>query len=114
LIACHPTSAQAQEYYRHCIIDHADWSAVDAILAKQKITRDSVDAEEFEANGMGGSPIVGDPDFVAQELANLSKAGLKGIGVSFVNYGRELPYFVAEVLLLLERLGLREPQKVLA
>jgi len=57
---------------------------------------------------------VGDPDFVAQELADLSKAGLKGIGVSFVNYGTELPYFVAEVLPRLERLGLREPQKVLA
>jgi hypothetical protein len=29
----------------------------------------------------GGLPIVGDPDLVAQELANLSKAGLKEIGV---------------------------------
>jgi hypothetical protein len=55
---------------------------------------------------MGGLPIVGDPDLVAQELANLSKAGLKEIGVSFVNYGRELPYFAAEVLPRVERLGL--------
>jgi alkanesulfonate monooxygenase SsuD/methylene tetrahydromethanopterin reductase-like flavin-dependent oxidoreductase (luciferase family) len=63
---------------------------------------------------MGGLPIIGDPDSVAQELAKLSKAGLRGIGVSFVNYGKELPYFVTEVLPRLERLGLREPLKAVA
>ena len=34
--------------------------------------------------------------------------GLTGIAVSFVNYLDELPYFCAEVLPRLERLGLRE------
>jgi alkanesulfonate monooxygenase SsuD/methylene tetrahydromethanopterin reductase-like flavin-dependent oxidoreductase (luciferase family) len=120
VITCRPTKAEAEEYYRHCIIDNADWSAVDAILAKRKITRDGVGDDEFErmrrhqANGMGGLPIVGDPDFVAQELSNLSRAGLRGIGMSFVNYGKELPYFASEVLPRLERLGLREPQKAFA
>jgi alkanesulfonate monooxygenase SsuD/methylene tetrahydromethanopterin reductase-like flavin-dependent oxidoreductase (luciferase family) len=120
VITCCRTKTEAEEYYRHCIIDHADWSAVDAILGKRKITRSSVGSDEFErqrrhqANGMGGLPIVGDPDHVARELTNLSKAGLRGIGVSFVNYGRELPYFIAEVLPRLERVGLREPQKAFA
>jgi len=31
----------------HCIFDNADWSAVDAILAKRKITAEAVGAEEF-------------------------------------------------------------------
>ena len=61
-----------------------------------------------QANGMGGLPIVGDPDFVARELATLSEAGLNGIGVAFVNYLDELPYFCDEVLPRLERRGLRE------
>jgi len=111
---CRPTRAEAEEYYRHCIFDRADWSAVDSILAKRKVTAEAVGAEEFarrrahQANGMGGLPIVGDPDQVTQELANLSRAGLTGIGISLVNYVDELPYFCSEVLPRLERLGLRQ------
>ena len=56
---------------------------------------------------MGGLPIVGDPDLVASELADLSKAGLRGIAVSLVNYVDELPYFLDEVIPRLRRLELR-------
>jgi alkanesulfonate monooxygenase SsuD/methylene tetrahydromethanopterin reductase-like flavin-dependent oxidoreductase (luciferase family) len=52
--------------------------------------------------------MVGDPDDVANALADLSKAGLTGIAISLVNYLDELPYFCAEVLPRLERMGLRE------
>ena len=37
---------------------------------------------------MGGLLMVGDPDRIAQTLADLSQAGLRGIGFSFVNYLR--------------------------
>ena len=63
---------------------------------------------EHQANGMGGLPLVGDPDTVARELAQLAAAGLTGIAVSFVNYLDELPYFCAEVLPRLARSELRE------
>jgi FMNH2-dependent dimethyl sulfone monooxygenase len=59
------------------------------------------------AQGMGGLPIVGDPDFVAKQLADLSRAGLTGIGVSLVNYAQELPFFCDEVLPRLVRMGVR-------
>jgi dimethylsulfone monooxygenase len=42
------------------------------------------------------------------QLAQLAKAGLRGIGISFVNYLDELPYFCDEVLPRLARVGLRE------
>ena len=78
-------------------------------ITPQTHTRDEFDRLRNEqANGMGGLPIVGDPDRVARELATLSAAGLTGIGVSFVNYADELPYFCDEVLPRLARLGLRE------
>ena len=86
---------------------------MDEILAAKHITADRVPADRFQtlrrqqANGMGGLPLVGDPDDVASQLAQLARAGLRGIGVSFVNYLDELPYFCAEVLPRLERLGLR-------
>jgi alkanesulfonate monooxygenase SsuD/methylene tetrahydromethanopterin reductase-like flavin-dependent oxidoreductase (luciferase family) len=57
---------------------------------------------------MGGLPVVGDPDHVADQLIDLSKAGLTGIALSLVNYVAELPFFCDEVLPRLARAGLRE------
>jgi alkanesulfonate monooxygenase SsuD/methylene tetrahydromethanopterin reductase-like flavin-dependent oxidoreductase (luciferase family) len=114
VVTCRPTAREAEDYYRHCIVDNADWRAVDNILAMKNITPETHGPEEFrrfrnhQANGMGGLPLVGDPDTVTREMAQLSAAGLTGIAVSFVNYLDELPYFCAEVLPRLARLGLRE------
>ena len=113
VVTCRPTQKQAEEYYRYALIENGDWSAVDGILAKKKISVATVGEEEFQrqrqgyVNGMGGLLMVGDPDQIAQTLANLSKAGLRGIGFSFVNYLKELPYFCDEVLPRLERMGVR-------
>jgi alkanesulfonate monooxygenase SsuD/methylene tetrahydromethanopterin reductase-like flavin-dependent oxidoreductase (luciferase family) len=115
-VVCRPTQGEADDYYRHAMIDHADWEAVDGMLEQRKVTRDKVSPEEYEARrrytaavAIGGYPFVGTPDKVADELANLNRAGLRGIAVSFVNYLDELPYFCEEVLPRLERMGLRGP-----
>ena len=113
VVTCRPTQKEAEEYYRYALIENGDWSAVDGILAKKKISVATVGEEEFQRqrqgyiNGMGGLLMIGDPDQIAQTLADLNKAGLRGIGFSFVNYLRELPYFCDEVLPRLERLGVR-------
>jgi FMNH2-dependent dimethyl sulfone monooxygenase len=113
VITCRPSRKEAEERYRYCAVEQADWSAVDLILAKKNITVHNHSPADFEmkrnqyANGMGGLPVVGDPDTVAEQLANLSRAGLRGIGISFVNYTDELPYFCDEVLPRLTRLGVR-------
>ena len=114
VVTCRPTLREAEEYYRHCIVDNADWRAVDNILAMKNVTAEQHAPAAFQrlrnhqANGMGGLPLIGDPDSVAQQLAQLAAAGLTGIAVSFVNYLDELPYFCAEILPRLARLGLRE------
>ena len=59
---------------------------------------------------MGGLLMVGYPDQIAQTLADLSRAGLRGIGFSFVNYLDELPFLCDEVPPRLERMGCRQPQ----
>jgi alkanesulfonate monooxygenase SsuD/methylene tetrahydromethanopterin reductase-like flavin-dependent oxidoreductase (luciferase family) len=114
VITCRPTDAEAEAYYRHVVVDHADWSAVDSILALRNIRAEDHDPETFRrlrddyANGMSGLPINGSPDTVAATLAQLSAAGFTGVAVSLVNYVDELPFFCAEVLPRLARLGLRE------
>jgi dimethylsulfone monooxygenase len=117
VVTCRPTTREAQDYYRHAVIDNADWAAVDNILAMRNITPQKHSPEEFQrlrnhqANGMGGLPFVGDPDSVARDIAPLAGLGLKGIAVSFVNYLDELPYFCAEVLPRLARSGLRDSRE---
>ena len=114
VVTCRPTAKEAEDYYRHSIVDNADWRAVDNILAMKNVTPQTHGKAEFrrirehQANGMGGLPFVGDPDAVAHQMAQLTAAGLTGIAVSFVNYLDELPYFCDEILPRLARLGLRE------
>lgn len=113
VVTLRPNMKEAQDYYRHAVIDGADWNAVRDILALKKISPETVGQAEYDlkrnqyANGMGGLPIVGDPDHVAGMFADLSKAGLRGIGISMVNYADELPLFVDEVLPRLKEMGVR-------
>jgi alkanesulfonate monooxygenase SsuD/methylene tetrahydromethanopterin reductase-like flavin-dependent oxidoreductase (luciferase family) len=113
VVTCRPTRKEAEEYFRHCIVEQADWSAVDGILALKNISPQTVPMQEYllkrsqYAQGMGGLPIVGDPDTVAAQLADLSKAGLTGIAISLVNYLEELPFFCDAVIGRLRHRGLR-------
>jgi dimethylsulfone monooxygenase len=116
-VICRSSQQEADDYYQHVNIDNADWGALDGMLANKSITPQSVGAQEYEAkrryfaaNAVGGYPFVGTPDKIADELATISRAGVLGIGLSFVNYLAEVPYFCDEVLPRLERAGVRVPR----
>ena len=113
-VICRPTQREAEDYYRHAIIESADWDAIDGMLANKSITPQTIPPEEyavkrryFASHAIGGYPFVGTPDRVADELATISQAGVRGIALSFVNYLAELPYFRDEVLPRLVRHGVR-------
>ena len=113
-VVCRASQQEAEDYYRHAIIENADWGAIDGMLANKHMTPQTLGPDEyaqkrqyFASRAIGGYPFVGTPDRVADELAGISKAGIRGIGLSFVNYLDELPYFCAEVLPRLARLGVR-------
>jgi alkanesulfonate monooxygenase SsuD/methylene tetrahydromethanopterin reductase-like flavin-dependent oxidoreductase (luciferase family) len=114
-VICRPSQREADDYYHYANVENADWGAIERMLALRDITPDKVPAEEFAkrrqyfaANAIGGYPYVGTPDKIADELASLARAGLRGVALSFVNYLDDLPYFCDEVLPRLTRLGLRE------
>ena len=113
-VVCRPSQQEADNYYRYAIIDNADWSAIERMLELRNITPRNFSPDEYVAkrqyfagNAIGGYPFVGTPDRVAEELAMISQAGVRGIGLSFVNYLAEVPYFCDEVLPRLQRAGLR-------
>src|SRR5882724_3298634 len=114
-VVCRPTQKEAEEYYRYAIVEQAEWGTVDGMLQIKNITPATVGEEEykkkreyFAARAIGGYPFVGSPDHVAEELALLSRGGIRGIGFSMVNYLDELPFFRDEVLPRLAKMGVRE------
>jgi alkanesulfonate monooxygenase SsuD/methylene tetrahydromethanopterin reductase-like flavin-dependent oxidoreductase (luciferase family) len=114
-ITCRPTRKEAEDYFNYAAYENADFDAIEQLMAQRKITRESAGDAEFERQrklfclGYSGLPMVGTPDDIAEKLAELSNAGLSGIGISFINYLAELPYFCEEVLPRLVRMGIREP-----
>jgi FMNH2-dependent dimethyl sulfone monooxygenase len=113
-VICRPTQKEADDYYQHAIIENADWGAIDGMLANKSITPQTIPPEEyyakrryFASHAVGGYPFIGTPDRVAEELEYISKAGVRGIALSFVNYLNEVPYFCDEVLPRLARQGVR-------
>jgi dimethylsulfone monooxygenase len=56
----------------------------------------------------GAYPLVGSPDDIVADMVQMSELGLAGTSVAFLDYLKEIPYFVQEVLPRLECLGLRQ------
>jgi FMNH2-dependent dimethyl sulfone monooxygenase len=113
-VICRPTQQEAEDYYHYANVENADWGAIDRMLALKNITPQNTAADVFAgkrsmmaSHGVGGYPFVGTPDKVAEEFADLGRAGFRGLAVSFVNYLNDVPYFCAEVLPRLARVGLR-------
>ena len=113
-VICRPTQREAEDYHRHANIEKADWPAIEQMLALKNVTPQNTAADDYSArrslqalSGIGGYPFVGTPDKIAAEFADISRAGVRGIAVSFVNYLEEAPYFCAEVLPRLAQMGVR-------
>jgi dimethylsulfone monooxygenase len=115
VVVCRPTHKEAVDYHNYVTLENADWGAIDNTLRMKGL--DKLPPEEVAyhrrayANGHGGLPLIGTPDEIAETLATMSQAGFTGVGLSFVNYADELPYFLDEVVGRLQRMGLRAPVK---
>jgi FMNH2-dependent dimethyl sulfone monooxygenase len=115
-VVCRPTQREADDFFHYYAEEQGDWAAVDRMIEiGMRGASTTMQPELFQklriryAAGYGGWTVVGDPDSVANALAEISNAGFSGVAMGFVNYLDEFPLFRAEVLPRLERLGLRLP-----
>jgi len=121
-VVCRPTRREAEEYFEYFaerMADSdgqayyrgargttvADGNARIARPLQNRFTRGG--SKRYDGAYPGSYPFVGSPDDVAAEMAAMSATGLAGCTVAFVDYLREIPFFVQEVLPRLERMGLR-------
>jgi alkanesulfonate monooxygenase SsuD/methylene tetrahydromethanopterin reductase-like flavin-dependent oxidoreductase (luciferase family) len=107
------TQTEAEAYERH-LAAHADEPALDTWMnnlgSMQGVSPDVVALlRHRSAVGMGGYPLVGTADGIAERLAGLSDAGLDGVLLTWVDYADGLARFNRGVLPRLEQAGLRTP-----
>ena len=58
---------------------------------------------------IGGFPLVGSYQDIAGKIAALSEAGVDGLCLTWMDSERGLPDFIANILPLMEKAGLRRP-----
>jgi alkanesulfonate monooxygenase SsuD/methylene tetrahydromethanopterin reductase-like flavin-dependent oxidoreductase (luciferase family) len=61
--------------------------------------------------GMGGFPLIGTPDDIAQRLIGVANAGLDGMLLTWPNAEDGIPRFLKDVLPRLEAAGVRKPHR---
>jgi alkanesulfonate monooxygenase SsuD/methylene tetrahydromethanopterin reductase-like flavin-dependent oxidoreductase (luciferase family) len=111
LVIQRDTTAEAVAYERY-LAERPDEPALDTwmrgITAVQGLPPDVLAiARHRSIVGMSGYPLVGTAAEIAERLAGLSRAGLDGVLLTWVDYADGLARFNADVLPLLEQAGLR-------
>ncbi len=124
-VVCRSTRREAEEFFHYFAEEMADSEGQDYYRTHRGTTVPDAgsgriarpfenrftrrDGNRYDGAYPGAYPFVGSPDEVADEMARMSATGLSGCTLAFVDYLKEIPYFVQEVLPRLERLGLRQP-----
>jgi FMNH2-dependent dimethyl sulfone monooxygenase len=123
-IVCRPTRREADEFYRYFADERADRAAVAHMRRQKEATAgsDTAKSERMDlsptSNSRARGPIydgsfpgvysfIGTPDDIVAEMVQMHASGLAGASIAFLNYLDEMPYFLAEVLPRMKRVGLR-------
>jgi FMNH2-dependent dimethyl sulfone monooxygenase len=111
-IVCAATEAQARERWDHLVYEKGDFADVRAALGVNLANSASisvVDPTDLEVRFMLHSslPLVGTPEQVVEAMAELHRAGLDGLAVSWIDYEEGVKQYESELLPLLIEAGLR-------
>lgn len=109
------TQKEAEDYLRRYSVEYLDTEALDSVMQ-------TISVENNVPMGSGrlafmrsrmaigaGYPLVGTAQKIAEELQALSRVGIDGVIMTWVNYIDGVKRFARDVLPLLEQAGLRKP-----
>ncbi|MEU7816711.1 LLM class flavin-dependent oxidoreductase [Pseudonocardia sp. NPDC049154] len=111
LVICRETEKEAKAA-QQAIIDNGDWAGAKNVMDVLGIQSGSFASqiekyqERFIA-GWGGPNLVGTPEQVAEQFAELSEAGMGGAIFGFHDYATELKEFGDEVMPQMRKIGIR-------
>ena len=122
-VVCRGTRREADEFYHYFAEEMADAEG-QAYYRRQRTGGEGrhrqrnpppdvinrfmrASGKRYDGAYPGAFPLVGTPDDIAADMARMREMGLSGTSIAFLDYLKEIPFFVQEVLPRLERLGLR-------
>ena len=114
-VVCRETQKEADDYLDHYVRQMGDFEAVDNLLDIFGVHSETLEPEALDAfrfhfiAGHGGTPLVGTPERIVDEIDKLLGIGIDGILLSWVDYKTELRQWIDEVLPLMEQAGQRKP-----
>lgn len=117
-IVCRATEREAWDYLDYYAVEKADMPAVMSLWREPNLLNrlDGLSTDERKAElrrMVAGSfymqVLVGTPDQIAERMLQLSRAGIDGLNMTFVDYENELTRIIRDVLPLLEQAGARAP-----
>src|SRR5207247_5910556 len=98
------------------IYANGDFEAVDAMMRGLMATHSAgvsdANYEVVRKNivlGSSGFPVIGSTETIVDRLEMLSKAGIDGVLVTWLDYAAGLRHFLEEILPMLDGQGLRHP-----
>jgi dimethylsulfone monooxygenase len=109
------TQKAAEEYLHRYAEEYLDNEVMDSIMAtisKENNIPPGSERLGFMRRRMSvgaGHPLIGTPESIAKELADISAVGIDGVIMTWPDYIDGVRRFNKEVLPLLEQAGLREP-----
>lgn len=114
-VVCRPTEREARDYLDHYVRRHGDWETARNMLSvfgQESATLEPAVLEAFQFHfiaGHGGYPLVGTPTQIVERIERLSRMGVDGLLISWVDYLGECRQWIDEVLPLMEQAGQRRP-----
>ncbi len=112
------TQKEAEDYLRYYVVEMGDDPAVENILniqgqQMQRLQKEQREQLKFNIKaGWGGYPLVGTADRIVDEILRLTRIGIDGILVSWVDYLDGLERWQRGVMPRLEQAGLRKPVRI--
>ncbi|MEJ8571819.1 LLM class flavin-dependent oxidoreductase [Microbaculum marinum] len=111
-VVCRPTRSEAEEFHAYYAEENADQGALDYYF-KGRSGLASLPSEDQAklrlrfAAGNGGYPLVGTPDDIVEQIVAMSEAGFGGASITVLNFEKDLPPIVNEILPALQKAGIR-------
>lgn len=107
------TKAEAEAHLNYFAVENEDRMSTDGWMAGMAVETKTLAGEGAVLprilTAMGGTPFVGSPVDIADQLEGLAEKGIDGVLLSWFDFADGIKRLNEEVLPLLEQRGLREP-----